>query len=137
MQTGDQWIEPLCGNRSRIRDRYNELALVFRERYTVTFRVYDEGMGYRISTDLRDSIYIAGEQAEFNFSDDYSMWAAHSSSGTFEHSYESRYTCRSISALWDTIITLPALIDANNVKVLVTEAGHQEYPRFPPEKVKA
>jgi alpha-glucosidase len=87
-------------------------------------------MGYRIGTDLRDSVHIAGEQAEFKISDDYSMWAAHSSSGTFEHSYESLYTCRSISALWDTIIALPALIDANNVKVLVTEAGIQEYPVF-------
>ena len=63
----EQIISPVPEKRRIIPDVYNLLSIAFRQPYKVEFRVYDDGVAYRISTLYKDSIYIKNEVAEFSF----------------------------------------------------------------------
>ena len=57
--------------KAEIADNYNELILKFKGNYQVVFRAYNSGIAYRFVTSFKDSLTIAHEIAEFNFSDSY------------------------------------------------------------------
>ena len=59
-----------------IHEQYNELYLQYKAGYSVVFRVYNSGVAYRFETAFKDSITIAREIAEFNFSDGYPEMSA-------------------------------------------------------------
>jgi alpha-glucosidase len=51
-------IVPVPDRRKVITDVYNELKITFKQPYQVTFKLYNEGIAYRISTFFKDSIFI-------------------------------------------------------------------------------
>src|SRR6185437_4994210 len=61
-------ISPVPEKRKVIIDNYNELTLQFRQPFTILFRVYNDGVAYRIITRFKDSITIKNEVVRFNFS---------------------------------------------------------------------
>lgn len=54
--------------KAEITDNYNELILKFKGNFQVVFRAYNSGIAYRFVTSYKDSLTIAHEIAEFNFS---------------------------------------------------------------------
>src|SRR5690606_37474519 len=52
---------------STIDNVYNQLVLRFKDQYAVEFRAYDDGIAYRIITDIRDSINVVSEEMNINF----------------------------------------------------------------------
>jgi alpha-glucosidase len=62
-----QVISPVPEKRKIIPDVYNLLSITFRQPYKVEFRVYDDGVAYRILTFFKDSIRVKNETAEFSF----------------------------------------------------------------------
>ena len=53
---------------ARVEESYNALTLSFaRAGFALEFRAYDEGIAYRFSTSLKDSITVVGEEAVFRF----------------------------------------------------------------------
>jgi alpha-glucosidase len=93
----DQMLSPLYGKRSHVRDQYNELSLEFRGNYSLVFRLYDEGLAWRWVTRLKGELTVTDEYAFFGFASGSTVIAAHSSSGTFEHSYEELYKTRPLA----------------------------------------
>ena len=63
----EQIISSVPEKRRIIPDVYNLLSIAFKQPYKVEFRVYDDGVAYRISTLYKDSIYVRNEVAEFSF----------------------------------------------------------------------
>lgn len=55
-----------------IRDHYNELVLSASD-YRVSFRVYDDGMAYRFSTDFPADVTVMSEEVCFTFPADFEM----------------------------------------------------------------
>ena len=49
-------ISPVPEKRKYIPDVYNELKIDFKSPFTLTFRAYNDGVAYRISSNLKDSI---------------------------------------------------------------------------------
>lgn len=75
--------EPVWGRYADIRDHYHELSLGLRERsgqrrsLTLTFRVYDDGVGFRYTLPEQkniDEFTITAENTVFRFADDYAAW---------------------------------------------------------------
>ncbi|HEX8187509.1 MAG TPA: glycoside hydrolase family 97 protein [Pyrinomonadaceae bacterium] len=125
----DGWVEPAVRQKSaRVRDAYNELRLEMDGDYAVVFRVYDEGVAYRFETRLpRAEVKVYGEEAAFNFADDYTAFYPQEES-LFSHN-ERLYVpkpLREIAA--SAFASLPAVVDAGGVKVAVAESDVEDYP---------
>lgn len=122
--------------RKQVKDIFNEMTLSFKGNFSVVFRVYDDGVAYRFTTRMRDSIVIANEQAFYNFPEDFKTFTAYvnNKKPTFEeqffNSFEQPYVNESITALNDKRLKiLPLLVDlGDGSKLCVTEADLEDYP---------
>ena len=127
--SSDQVLIPTIRQKfAKIHENYNELRLEFQGNYAVTFRAYNEGAAYRIETSLpQPEVKIYAEEAIFNFPDNYSVFYPHEDS--FMSHNERRYVPQQLTLITPSdIATLPAVVDANGVKVAVAESDLEDYP---------
>lgn len=125
---------PVPEKRKIIPDVYNELLLQCRQPYAVTFRVYDDGVAYRIATRFRDSIVIKNEVAQFHFPGEPSAYfpeiAKKDSSDPFQTSFEHTYNFKKLSDFPQTSIAYSPLliVPDSNPKIAITESDLEDYP---------
>jgi alpha-glucosidase len=125
----DKMLEPVVRQKfAKIREHYNELRLDFDGGYAVVFRAYPEGVAYRIETSLGgENVKVFSEDATFRFVSDFSVFYPAEES-MFSHN-ERKYLPRPLKEISDkTFATLPAVVDANGVKIAVAESDVEEYP---------
>ncbi len=125
----DGWVEPVVRQKfARIHDAYNELRLEFDGNYAVTFRVYDEGVAYRFETALpEEEVKVNREEAAFNFADNYTVFYPQEES-LFSHN-ERVYAPRTLKEIGAAAFaSLPAVVDANGMKIAVAESDVEDYP---------
>ena len=125
----DGWIEPPVRQKSaRVRDNYNELRLEMEGDYAVVFRAYNEGVAYRFETTLpRAEVKVYKEEAAFNFADNYTVFFPQEES-LFSHN-ERHYLPRPLKEIAAAAFaSLPAVVDANGVKIAVAESDVEDYP---------
>lgn len=131
----DQTIEAQFYKKSQIKDCFNEMTLEYMD-FSVIFRAYDDGMAYRFVSHLDRSYQIKEELAQFNFPQDWNMWAAYVCQHTqtlesqFYNSFENRYSYTPISE-WnkDRLAFLPLMVDGpNGKKIVITESDLMNYP---------
>ncbi|HEX8118494.1 MAG TPA: glycoside hydrolase family 97 protein [Pyrinomonadaceae bacterium] len=125
----DAWVEPVVRQKAaRIRDAYNELRLELEGGYAVTFRAYDEGVAYRFETALPQAeVKVYGEEAAFNFAGDYTAFYPQEES-LFSHN-ERLYAPKPLKEIAPAAFaSLPAVVDAEGVKVAVAESDVDDYP---------
>lgn len=118
---------------SRIEESYNSLAITFpRAGFALEFRAYDEGIAYRFSTSLKDSVTVVGEEATFRFDKDYQAYIPYSSNtkNPFQTSFESQYTVSPLSGFESGRLSITPLLVAleSGAKVLITESDLESYP---------
>jgi alpha-glucosidase len=71
----DNLITPVIKVKSSlIRDNYNRLRIDFKGKYSIEFRIYNDGTAYRFITSLDDKIKVNSETAEFNFAGNYNIY---------------------------------------------------------------
>ena len=72
----DQQIEPVVRQKfARIRENYNELLLEMEGGYEIVFRVYNEGVAYRLETSLpQREVKVYGEEGSLKFAVDYNVY---------------------------------------------------------------
>lgn len=88
----DSTWKPVYGERSSIRDHYNELVVQLRETeaprriLNLTFRAYDEGIAFCYTIPQQpglSSVSLRREQTEFRFLADHDAWAVYSAQGKY------------------------------------------------------
>ena len=129
-----QIIAPVPEKRKIIPDIYNLLSIHFKQPYQVEFRVYDDGVGYRISTSFKDSIYVKNEIAVFAFPGGPSAyWPAvekRKDADIFHTSFESEYPLKKLDSIatgnlaYSPILVVPETAP----KVAITESDLEDYP---------
>ncbi len=115
--------------RSSVPDRFNELRIEFRGGYTLVFRAYDEGVGYRFETSFADSVQVTSEEATFTLAGDFPMIAIPLKG--FNHAYEDQYRDTTLSAFSgdEAFAALPVVVKAaGGVRLGITEADLYDYP---------
>ncbi len=126
----DEVLEPVVRQKfAKIRDNYKELHLDMEGGYAVTFRAYNEGVGYRLETSLPQAeVKVYGEEMNLNFPSNYVVYYPEEES-FFSHN-ERKYLPRRLSAIDSAFIaTLPAVVDAENgAKVAIGESDLEGYP---------
>ena len=130
----EQIISPVPEKRRVIPDVYNLLSIAFRQPYKVEFRVYDDGVAYRISTLYRDSIRIKNEVAEFSFPGKPSVYFPRiqkkEDADIFHTSYEEEYPLRKMDSLLVGMLGYTPVLVApeSNPKIGITESDLEDYP---------
>ena len=127
-------IVPVSERRKLMKDNYNQLTISFIQPYKVTFKIYNEGVAYRISTSFKDSIYIKNEVAKFSFLSNSSVYFPlihkKSNADIYHTSYEELYPLLVMSAIPDTTIAYSPLlvVPYEGPKIAITESDLQDYP---------
>lgn len=127
-RTIDQLLKPVVWeNSNTIVDHFNEMTIEFPDKYSVVFRVYNNGMAYRFQTDLADSITVISEEALFNFSDD--SYAYFPQEKSFFSHNECSYLHVSLDSIKaEQLASLPLLVATGGPKILITESALTDYP---------
>jgi alpha-glucosidase len=121
--------------RPEIRDKaatltnsYNELEIRFRNKYAITFRLFNEGLAYRLSTSSKDSLTILRENLDLYFDPGDSV--RYQSSETFNSAYETPYEHAKLTEVArDKLCNLPLLVEKpGGLKIMVTESDLYNYP---------
>jgi len=129
-----QLIVPVSERRKRMPDCYNQLTIFFKQPYKVTFKIYNEGVAYRISTLFKDSIYIKNEVARFSFLNSPSVYFPlihkKSNADIFHTSFEESYPLLAMNQIPDSAIAFsPVLVvPVQNPKIAITESDLRDYP---------
>jgi alpha-glucosidase len=88
----DTTWKPVCGERSSIRDHYNQAVFELQEdaephrQLQVTFRAYDEGVAFCYTLPEQPGLKdftISLEETQFHFTGDYTTWAVYSAQGDY------------------------------------------------------
>jgi alpha-glucosidase len=111
-----------------IQNNYNQLRLVFKPNYAVSFRVFDNGISYRFETSMKEEITVKNEEVGLNFSGDFGVLFPEEET-VYSH-YERLYLDKKLSELSaGKFSSLPTLVKAdNNIKIGITEADLFDYP---------
>jgi len=129
-RSNDQMVEPVVRQKfARIRDRYNELKVSFDGNYAVTFRAYNEGVGYRFETSLpQKQVKIYGEEANFKFAANHLVYYPLEDS-FYSHNERKYLPQRSNEILPQNIASLPAVVEVNGgEKLAIAESDVDDYP---------
>jgi alpha-glucosidase len=126
----DQIVEPVVRQKfAKIRDHYNELRINFDGGYSVVFRAYDEGVGYRFETSLPEKeIKVYNEEANFRFAANFVVYYPQEDS--FYSHNERKYLPQHLSEIAPQFIaTLPAVVDVGHgAKLAIAESDLDDYP---------
>lgn len=135
VKTFDNTItSPVPEKRKIIQDNYNELIANLSQPYALIFRVYNDGIAYRIATKFKDSIVIRNEKATFAFEKGKKILLPLIDPGQrtdkFHTSFEELYQLKSIDSLTTQAFAYsPVLVGSGNeVKVVITESDLEDYP---------
>jgi alpha-glucosidase len=130
----EQIISPVPEKRKIIPNIYTHLSIAFRQPYKVEFKVYDDGVAYRITSLFKDSILIKNEVAEFSFPGQPSAYfpqvKKRPDADIFHTSFEEEYPlCRVDSLATGAIGYSPILvIPESGPKIAITESDLEDYP---------
>ena len=133
-KVADQIVSPVPEKRRIVPDVYNQLSLRFKQPYSVEFRVYDDGVAYRISTFFKDSIIIKNEVAEFCFPDQPSAYFGEihkkSNADIFHTAFEELYTLKKMDQFMESSLAFSPLlvVPESNHKIAITESDLEDYP---------
>jgi len=119
--------------RKNIPDNYTQLVLNFKNSFSIIFRVYNDGVAYRIATSFKDSLNIINETAVFKFNNGSRIIAPimqkREDQDKYHTSFEENYQNRMLDSLQEKdMMFSPVLIDEGNIKIAVTESDIDSYP---------
>ena len=135
----ETWKPVVKSKHSVIRNNFNELRLLFREKsgwmrqMELTFRVYDDGVAFRtrlFRSGKNGHRQITKELTTFNIPGNPKAWVVEY--GKYSTSQESEFFERPLNYITDkTIAGLPMLMNyGNHCWVAITEAEIDNYPAF-------
>lgn len=127
-------VSPVPEKRKHIPNIYNEMLVRFTNGFGIIFRVYDDGIAYRITTVFKDSIIIKNEIAEFNFPQNTLLYfpevAKRDNRDKYHTSFEEPYQVKPLDSVTkNNLCFTPVLIaSAGNPKIVITDADIEDYP---------
>ncbi|WP_435134507.1 glycoside hydrolase family 97 protein [Formosa sp. A9] len=123
-----EFIYPVIPHKdAKILDEYTELLVSFKGKYSLSFRVYNDGIAYQFADKNKVERNVVSEQLDLTFPEHTSTFFPKEES---MYSHNERYyvnsSLKDISK--DDFCSLPVLFDAKSAKVLFTETALHDYP---------
>ena len=121
--------------KSSVKNQYNLLVLNFKNDFSIEYRAFDDGVGYRFIAKKKKDITVKSEEVTLNFDQDYNTLMPYvrdlrNPKDPYISSFEAQYENKKISEfVKDTLAFLPFLIDfKKNKKAVFLEANLEDYP---------
>jgi alpha-glucosidase len=118
-----------------VADKYNQLTINLKGGYGLLLRAYDDGVAYRFFTQRPGRLTIVGEEATFNFAQNYPTLIPfvrdlRVPTDMYMSSFESLYSARKLADIKpDTLAFLPTLVALGATKkAVVVESDVEDYP---------
>ena len=133
----ETWTQP-WGEVARVRDQHNELRVTAEEttarrrRFTVAFRVFDDGLGFRYALPAQPGLSdfeISDERTEFNFAENARAWWIPSNKPRLDRS-EFLYAASPLSTLDSIQTPLTLELQDGHTVVVIHEADLVDFPRM-------
>ncbi|TWT84441.1 Retaining alpha-galactosidase precursor [Planctomycetes bacterium CA13] len=130
-RTVDQTWKTVCGERSEVRDHYNEATLHLQTvgnslyKLSITFRAFDEGFAFRYTVPEQANLKkfnIRRERSEFRFTDDHKTWPVYNAQGDYQEARLSE-----VKSGCERPLTIQA---DDDLFVAIGEAGLVDYARM-------
>lgn len=127
-------ISPVPEKRRKIPDNFNEITLRFKQPFSVVFRVYNDGVAYRVVSHIKDSITVEDEIAEFKFPANHPVYfsqvARRENADVFHTSFEEPYELKTLDSLTKkNYCFTPTLVAPDRgPKISITESDLEDYP---------
>ena len=128
-QVDNSWI-PVFGERSEIRDNYNQVKIQLKEtiepkrELEITFRVYNEGVAFNytfLPLTEDETLYIQKELTQFNFAKNYDCWVSERAQSEIH-----KIQVSSISKP----VERPLVVETENCTVALGEARLTDFARM-------
>ncbi len=124
----NQVVKPVVPEKAiQLEDNFNELNLRFKNKLSLTFRAYNQGIAYRWETSLPDSITVVSEKADAGFSSEDLCWYPLEES-FYSHNERLYKNFKLGQIASDNLASLPALVNHNGTNILISEADLFDYP---------
>ncbi len=133
-QVRETILPPVAEKRKVIPDNYNELSLTFKQKFTISFRAYDDGIAYRFATSIKDTLFVYNEVSEYNFPENHEVYypevARRDNCDEFHTSFEEPYKLKPLDSIGENnLVFSPILITPKEgPKLLITEFDIEDYP---------
>lgn len=118
-----------------VADKYNQLTINLKGGYGLLLRAYDDGVAYRFFTQRPGRLTIVGEEATFNFAQNYPTLIPfvrdlRVPTDMYMSSFESLYSARKLADIKpDTLAFLPTLVALGATKkAVIVESDVEDYP---------
>ena len=129
----DETIQVVVGKNATLQDQYNEMTIVYNEKYSIIFRAYDDAIAYRFKTEFdEENIIVHSEIAEFVFAGNPKVYFPDASDAKM-FNWERSYKVNSLSNIsTGSFAVAPVLFSFPDTpyKVALLEAGLFDYPGF-------
>src|SRR6185369_4170005 len=122
-------ISPVPQKSVKIWEKYKELRLEMEGNYSVVFRAFDEGVAYRIETQLpQPLVKVYGEEMTLNFAGSPKVYYPKEES-FFSHN-EREFVHMDLKDVSHTLLaSVPAVVEMpDGLKVVVAESDVEDYP---------
>ena len=133
-QVRETILPPVAEKRKIIPDNYNELLLIFKQNFSISFRAYDDGIAYRFATSLKDTLFVFNEVSEYNFPENHEVYypevVRRDNCDEFHTSFEEPYKLKPLDSIKENnLLFSPILITPKEgPKLLITESDIEDYP---------
>lgn len=109
---------------------YNEVTGKLPNGWSITFRVFDDGVAYRFNYAGKKPVVVKDETAAYNFAGDPEAWLAYTTNNDDQlaMAFQNYYDHTPLSKAQDKLVFLPATVDLGNVKATVLESDLEAYP---------
>jgi len=127
---------PVPYRKKTIVANFSRLEILFRKPFLIHFRLYNEGMAYRITSEagLVDTAFIKNEDVLFELDENASVWFAHMDKrqnvDRFHTSFEAVYKKQALKDIADTMLTYsPVTVSLpNGYHLGISDANLIDYP---------
>jgi len=110
-----------------IKDQFTELTITFRDKYSMNFRAYDDGVAYQFVDNGKSEREVISEKMALTFPKGSKSFFPKEES-MYSHN-ERLYLDKSLNDIAsDEFCSLPVLFNTGNAKVLLTETALHDYP---------
>ncbi|MGN6400001.1 MAG: glycoside hydrolase family 97 protein [Flavisolibacter sp.] len=121
-----QVLYPLVRQKNKqVNDIYNQLKLTFSNKYSLEWRAYNNGVAWRWIIDKKGDYKVANEQVNFQLATSDSVW--YPLENSFYSHNERLYDHWPVDSTENKLASLPALVNINGTKLLITESDLFDY----------
>lgn len=123
---------PVSYRNTTVINHYNQKDIDFKNSFTIQFRLFNNGMGYRIGLKFKDSVKVKAEHVSFNIDSAAVVWYANMDKrpdvDRYHTSFEAIYQKKTFAELPDTMLTYGPLTLKSKYYLAFTDANLIEYP---------